>query len=193
MVSTRREAAGARGEEERGGSDDESDEDDAAHWTDKELRLRAIELYAVAKGLGIEAVTCRTVLEHVGLPSHDNAQSAVRKAVAKICETYPVDELVETFWADWMHDFIQARFHEASADGPAPDAPKSADDARDRKARTGAKLYLDSLESDDPMTQADACEACGLDRDSSADRHLPLQARARAGEAEGRAERRCRG
>ena len=55
MVSTRREAAGARGEEERDGSEDESDEDDAAPWTDKERRLCAIELYAVAIGHDVGA------------------------------------------------------------------------------------------------------------------------------------------
>ena len=172
MVSTRREAAGARGEEERDGSEDESDEDDAVQWTDKELRLGAIELYAVAKGLGIEAVTCRTVLEHVGLPSHDNAQSAVRKAVRKICDdSCPLDKLAETFWADWMNDFIHASLDEASAGGPAPGASESEENAREReqKAQSGARLYLDKLESDEPMTHADACEKCGLDRDSPAD------------------------
>mmetsp|Transcript_14093 Transcript_14093/g.59392 ORF Transcript_14093/g.59392 Transcript_14093/m.59392 type:complete len:404 (-) Transcript_14093:2385-3596(-) len=172
MVSTRREAAGARGEEERDGSEDESDEDDAVPWTDKELRMCAIELYAVAKGLGIEAVTCRTVLEHVGLPSHDNAQSAVRKAVRKICdESCPLDKLAETFWADWMNDFIHASLDEARAGGPAPGASESEENAREReqKAQSGARLYLDKLESGEPMTHADACEKCGLDRDSPAD------------------------
>ncbi len=67
IVSTRREAARARvdlDEEETSSSSDASDEDDAAPLPDKQLRLRAVELLAVAKGPGIEAVTSGTVLEN---------------------------------------------------------------------------------------------------------------------------------
>ena len=80
MVSTRREAARARvdsDEEETSSSSDASDEDDAAPLPDKQLRLRAVELLAVAKGLGIEAMTSRTVLENTQAPC--TRQRAVRR------------------------------------------------------------------------------------------------------------------
>ena len=73
-----------------------------------------------------------------------------------------MDELAEKFWADGMNDFIHARIDEASAGGSAPGAPEYAEDARERKAQSGARLYLDNLEGA-PMTYTYACKACGLD------------------------------
>ena len=73
-------------EAETGGSEDEGHD---APLTEKEIRRRAAELYVVGTELGIDGVTYRSVLEHVGLPSDKNAQSAVRKAADTIRSSEP--------------------------------------------------------------------------------------------------------
>ena len=177
-------------EAETGGSEDEGHD---APLTEKERRRRAAELYVVGTELGIDGVTYRSVLEHVGLPSDKNAQSAVRKAADTIRSSEPEDEIATKFFADWMNDFFAARLDEdAGVDRSAPDAPESAEHERDVKAKIGASLVLESYQGDYRMTYAEACEACGLDRDSAADVNI-LGVRVLAGEGEGRAERRCRG
>lgn len=183
MMITRRAAARAGVDAEEAATGGSEDEGQTAPLTDKELRRRATELYAVAKEIGIDAVTCRSDLDHVGLPAHDNAQSAVRKAVDTSRKTYAEDDIAGKLFAAWMNDFINVRLDEASANRSAPEAPEPEKDTRDAKARRGASLYLDSLESGDPMTQADACEACGLDRHSKADCNF-LGTRVRALEME---------
>ena len=133
-------------------------------------RRRAAELYVVGTELGIDGVTYRSVLEHVGLPSDKNAQSAVRKAADTIRAFEPEDEIARNLFADWMNDFINARLDEdAGADHLAPGAPESAEHERDVKAKIGASLVLESYQGGDPMTCAEGCEACGLDRYSAAD------------------------
>ena len=140
-------------EAETGGSEDEGND---APLTDKARRRRAAALYVVGKDLGVDGVKYRSVLEHVGLPSDKNAQSAVRKAVDAIRRSERRDEIAQ---ADWMHDFaarLGGGCSTAHRTRPSPRTTRAIE-RRDRREAVSRKLR----EGGDPDDDARRRKAAG--------------------------------